>query len=72
MRNFSIYARARYEDLPCFSFFKDKAIFLFDKGVFCDEADRLHAIEGMGIEAGRRTIDRLDGGVVLSLIRDLS
>ncbi len=72
-KNFNIYARARYEDLPALSFSQDKAIFLFStKGVFCDEADRLHAIEGMGIEAGRRTIDRLDGGVVLSLIRDSS
>jgi UDP-N-acetylmuramoyl-tripeptide--D-alanyl-D-alanine ligase len=72
-KNFSIYARTRYEDLPALGFSQNEAIFLFStKGVFCDEAVRLHPLEGTGLEAGRRTIDRLDGGVVLSLIRDSS
>lgn len=72
-KNFNLYARGRYEDLPSLSFPPNSTIFLFStKGIFCDEAGGLHLIEGRGLDAGRRALGRLDGGVVLQLLRDSS
>ncbi|WP_338149516.1 Mur ligase family protein [Agrobacterium pusense] len=72
-KNFNLYARTRYEDLPTIDFSHNEAIFLFStKGVFCDETGALHVLGGTGLDTGRRTIDRLDGGVALALVRAAS
>ncbi|MFK3777611.1 Mur ligase family protein [Agrobacterium sp. NPDC089420] len=72
-KNFSLYAQARHDDLPPLRFSDEERIHLFQtKGVFCDEAGRLYPLDGTGLDAGRRTIERLDGGIVLSLLRDSS
>ena len=72
-KNFSLYARTRYHVLPELRFADDQSVYLFQtKGVFCDEAGRLHQLDGTGLEAGRRKIEKIDGGIALSLIRDSS
>ncbi|MND35723.1 UDP-N-acetylmuramoyl-tripeptide--D-alanyl-D-alanine ligase [compost metagenome] len=72
-KNFSLYAATRHEDMPRLRFSDEEAIFLFaTRGIFCDETGRLHPLDGEGLDAGRRRIERLDGGVVLSLLRDSS
>lgn len=72
-KNFRLYAEARHRDLPPLHFADGEEVFLFStKGVFCDEHGALHAIEGVGLDAGRRTIETLDEDRVLTLVRDAS
>lgn len=71
--NFRLYAAARFQNLSPPAFKDEETIYLLQtKGVFCDKAGRLHRLDGKGLETGRRTVERLDKGVILSLVQDSS
>ncbi|MFD2237971.1 hypothetical protein [Aureimonas populi] len=72
-RNFSLYARARYPGLDAPGFRDEAPVFVLStRGVFCDEAGRLHELNGPGPNAGRRHVERLDEAGLLSMIEDAS
>lgn len=72
-KNFSLYARTKYPDLPHTLFGDDDEVFVFStKGVFWDEEGELFELNGVGRNAGRRHIEQLDADDVLALIRSSS
>lgn len=69
-KNFSLYARSKFEALPSGTFDDEEDVFLLStKGVFC-EGGELFELNGVGLDAGRRRMERLEEADVLSLIHD--
>lgn len=69
-KNFSLYARSKFEPLPAGAFDDDREVYLLStRGVFCEEGDDLVELNGAGLDAGRRRIEQLGETDVLSLIR---
>lgn len=72
-KNFSAYARSKYPNKPTLRFSGDGAVFLLStRGVFCDAADEPRELTGVGLEAGRRRVDKLAPDDVETLIQDSS
>jgi len=72
-KNFALYARTRYPDMPVPSFADEDEVFILStRGVFCGEDGEVHRLNGAGPDAGRRSIERLSKEQVISLIADSS
>ncbi|MBB5707658.1 UDP-N-acetylmuramoyl-tripeptide--D-alanyl-D-alanine ligase [Sphingopyxis panaciterrulae] len=68
--NFCIYAAQRH-DLRGMHFVDERPIWLFTtKGAFVGEDGVVHALNGDGLDSGRRTIARLDPESISGLIRN--
>ncbi|MDM0087716.1 Mur ligase [Variovorax sp. J22G40] len=68
--NFGIYHRTRFGPAPMPELPPAGQVYLLStRGVFCQPDGVPHAIEGAGLNAGRRVVDRLDSERVLALVR---
>jgi UDP-N-acetylmuramoyl-tripeptide--D-alanyl-D-alanine ligase len=72
-KNFMAYAKKKYGSEFSVDFADAKGVFIFStRGVFCGDDGQLHELNGAGLEAGRRRIDRLSEADVLALIKSSS
>ena len=72
-KNFDLYARVRYPNLPAISFTADDEVFVLStRGAFVDDHGHAFRLNPSGRNGGRRQIKSLDIAQVDALIRDAS
>lgn len=72
-KNFALYARTKFPELPAVNFADDGEVFVLSTaGAFSAETGEIFALNPSGSDASRRRIDRMTEDDVLGLIRNSS